>query len=101
MNKSQLINGIHLKTGISSRQAAEVIDALTEITAETLFKGEPVAITGFGVFEAKSRSSRIGRNPHTGEAIEIPAKVLPSFKPAQALKDKVSGKKSHRKPPAK
>lgn len=91
MYKSTLITLVANKTGTPRNNVEAVIDAFTDITAEALTNGESVVLAGFGIFEPKSRSPRIGRNPHTGEAVEIPARVLPNFKPAQGLKERVSG----------
>ena len=91
MYKNTLISSVSAKTGIARTNVEAVIDAFTEVTAEAMSSGESVILSGFGIFEPKSRSPRIGRNPHTGEAVEIPARVMPSFKPAQALKDRISG----------
>lgn len=107
MNKGKLIATIAAKTNVAYSTVEKVLDAFTDTTAELITCGESVIISGFGIFEPKSRSPRIGRNPHTGEAVEIPARVMPSFKPAQGLKDRVSAmvyqpaSKSPRKPPAK
>lgn len=98
MYKHVLIGLVSSKTGISRSNVESVIDAFTEITAEAMTNGESVILSGFGIFEPKSRSSRIGRNPHTGEAVEIPARVMPNFKPAQGLKDRVSGTVSNSAP---
>ena len=106
MYKGALITLVASKTGIARSNVEAVIDAFTDVTAEAMTNGESVVLAGFGIFEPKSRSPRIGRNPHTGEAVEIPARVLPSFKPAQGLKERVSGTvstatKSPRTSPAK
>lgn len=107
MHKSELINSVSTKTGISRSNVEAVIDVFAEVTAEAMTNGESVILSGFGIFEPKSRSPRIGRNPHTGEAVEIPARVIPSFKPAKGLKERVSGavfnsaSKSRRSPNAK
>ena len=107
MYKYQLVAQIAAKTDIPNSTVEKVLDAFTETTAELMTRGESVVISGFGVFEPKSRSPRIGRNPHTGAPVEIPARVMPSFKPAQGLKDKVSAmvyqpaSKSPRNSPAK
>ena len=90
MNKYSLCSTLSRKTGVPYSVVEKVIDAFTNTTAEMITQGEPVSIHGFGVFELKSRGSRIGRNPHTGEAVCIPARVIPSFKPAQGLKERVS-----------
>ena len=76
MNKTELIAAV-----------AAVVDAITE----SLVQGEKVQLVGFGSFEVKSRSARMGRNPHTKEQIEIPASKVPVFKAGKALKDTVSG----------
>ena len=82
MCKGQLVAFIASKTNIRYSDVEKVIDAFTN--------GESVVISGFGVFEPKSRCPRIGRNPHTGEPVTIPARIMPNFKPAQGLKDRVS-----------
>lgn len=107
MYKGQLCANLSAKTGVPYSTVEKVLDAFTDTTAELMTRGESVVISGFGIFEPKSRSPRIGRNPHTREAVEIPARVMPSFKPAQGLKDRVSAvvcqsaSKSPRVPPAK
>ena len=90
MYKYQLVTNIAAKTNLPVATVEKVIDTFTDMTADLMTQGESVVISGFGVFEPKSRSARIGRNPHTREAVEIPARVMPSFKPAQGLKDRVS-----------
>lgn len=107
MNTSRLIREIANQTGLVQRDVRAVMDAFTEITANAMSNGECVILYGFGTFEPKNRSPRIGRNPHTGEAVEIPARILPSFRPAQVLTEKVScvahnsDTKSPRQSPAK
>ncbi len=90
MYKGQLYANISTKTGVPYATVEKVLDAFTDTTAELMTRGESVVLSGFGIFEPKSRSPRIGRNPHTGAPVEIPARVMPSFKPAQGLKDRVS-----------
>ena len=107
MCRDQLIRLIASRTGEKTATVKAILDAFQDVTAESLTRGEQVSLHGFGVFEIKSRSPRIGRNPHTGAPVEIPARVMPSFKPAQGLKDKVSAmvyqpaSKSPRNSPAK
>lgn len=107
MYKNVLCAKLAAKTRIPYSAIETVIDAFTDFVGELMTNGESVALPGFGIFEPKSRSPRIGRNPHTGEPVEIPARVMPSFKPAQDLKSRVSGivsnpaAKSPRTPPAK
>lgn len=107
MYKTSLIREIAVRTGLTQRNVEEVMNAFSDITAEALSKGESVILSGFGTFEPKNRSPRIGRNPHTGEAVEIPARIIPSFKPSQGLKERIScpvanhDTTSHRKSPTK
>lgn len=73
--------------GITKKEAEAVVNATLEAITNALSDGEKVQLTGFGTFEVKRRNARIGRNPHTGEAINIPAKNVPNFKPGKALKE--------------
>lgn len=87
MNKSDLIEAIAKNADISKAAAGRAIDALTETVTNTLQKGEQVALVGFGTFATSERAARQGRNPQTGETIEIAAATMPKFKPGKALKD--------------
>lgn len=91
MNKAELIAAVAAKTGITKKQAAEAVDAVTETITNTLKTGESVLLVGFGTFEAKKKDARTGRNPKTGEPIEIAARTVPGFKPGKDLKDAVAG----------
>ena len=97
MCKEELVRVISDRTGEKRTVVKAVLDAFQDAVAESLAKGEQVSLYGFGVFEIKSRSPRIGRNPHNGQAVEIPARVLPSFTPSDTLKSRISGKKSENK----
>ena len=90
MNKTELVEYIARKADISKASAARCLDAVLEAITESLEKGEPVTLAGFGTFSVGERMARMGRNPRTGEAIQIPPSVLPKFKPAKALKDAVN-----------
>jgi DNA-binding protein HU-beta len=91
MNKSDLVDSLADKTGITKADASRAIDALfsTEdgIIARALKKNDRVQITGFGTFEARKRKARTGRNPRTGETIKIAASKSPSFRSGKGLKD--------------
>lgn len=87
MNKAGLAAAIADKTNITKKQAEAVLNAFTETVLETLKNGEKVQLMGFGSFEVKERAARVGRKPSTGEAIEIPAKRIPTFKPGKGFKD--------------
>ena len=87
MNKTELVAAVAEKSGLSKKDAERVDSATFETITAQLTKGEKVQISGFGIFEVKSREARVGRNPRTKEAIEIPASKAPVFKPSKALKD--------------
>jgi len=89
MNKSDLIDALRDATGVTRADAERSVEAVINTIVEALKKGEQVSIAGLGIFEAKMRAGRTGRNPRTGEAIEIPAMRVPKFRAAKALKDAV------------
>lgn len=89
MNKEQLLDAMASKANITKKQAAEALDALLSGVTDTLKKGGSVALTGFGTFQVSKRKAREGRNPATGQKIQIPAMTVPKFKPGKGLKDAV------------
>ena len=90
MNKTELIAAVAAKSGLTKKDAERVVSATFETVTESLKKGEKVQVSGFGVFEAKTREARVGRNPRTKEEIKIPATRLPIFKASKTLKDTVA-----------
>lgn len=90
MNKTELIAAVSEKSGMTKKDAERVVNATFETIAAELAKNEKVQLSGFGIFEVKEREARVGRNPRTKEAIEIPASKAPVFKASKALKDIVS-----------
>ncbi|MBQ5867425.1 MAG: HU family DNA-binding protein [Oscillospiraceae bacterium] len=90
MNKTELVAVVAEKSGITKKDAERVVSATFETITAQLMKGEKVQISGFGIFEVKEREARVGRNPRTKEAIEIPASKAPAFKPSKALKDTIA-----------
>ena len=90
MNKTELVAAVAAKAGLTKKDAERVVNATVEAITESLVKGEKVQISGFGIFEAKSREARVGRNPRTKESIQIPATRLPVFKASKTLKDSVA-----------
>ena len=90
MNKTELAAAVAEKTGLSKKDAERVVAATLETITQTLQKGEKVQLSGFGIFEVKDREARVGRNPHTKEAIQIPATRLPTFKASKTLKDNIA-----------
>ncbi|QFI36599.1 HU family DNA-binding protein [Moritella marina ATCC 15381] len=87
MNKAQLIDSVAVKADISKAAAGRAIDAMIESVTETLEKEESVTLVGFGTFSVRDRAARTGRNPQTGEEIQIAASKLPVFKAGKLLKD--------------
>ena len=90
MNKTELIAAAAQSAGLTKKDTERVINAALDAITASLAAGDKVQISGFGSFEVKAREARIGRNPHTKEAIEIPATNVPVFKPSKALKDTVA-----------
>lgn len=89
MNKVELIGAVASKSEISKKDVEKVINAFTNVVADTLVDGDKVQLVGFGTFEVVERAERQGRNPATGEAITIAASKSPKFKAGKALKDAV------------
>lgn len=90
VNKTELIDAVAEGADISKAAATRAVDTVLGSITDTLAKGETVALVGFGTFSVKNRAARTGRNPRTGEAIDIPAAKVPSFKAGKALKDAVN-----------
>ena len=89
MVKADLVAKV-AETGITKKQAAQVVDCVLGAVKDALASGDKVSLIGFGTFSVKERAAREGRNPRTGEKIEIPKKNIPSFRPGKALKEAVS-----------
>ena len=92
MNKADLIAEVAVKAGLSKKDSEKAVTAALDTITATLEAGEKVQLVGFGVFDVKERGVRMGRNPKTKEAIEIPASRVPQFKAGKALKDAVDKK---------
>ncbi len=90
MNKNELVAEVAAKTGLTKKDAEKAVLALVETVTEAVVKGDKVMLVGFGSFETKTREARIGRNPKTKEAINVPATRVPVFKAGKALKDAVA-----------
>jgi DNA-binding protein HU-beta len=90
VNKSELIDAIAAQADLPKAAAGRALDAMIDSVSEELTKGEQVVLVGFGTFSVKERAARTGRNPRTGEPIQIAAATIPSFKPGKALKDAVN-----------
>ncbi|TFE00416.1 HU family DNA-binding protein [Jeotgalibacillus sp. R-1-5s-1] len=89
VNKTELINAVAESAELSKKDATKAVDAVFDTVQDALAKGDKVQLIGFGNFEVRERAARKGRNPQTGEEIEISASKVPAFKPGKALKDAV------------
>ncbi len=89
MNKTELINSVAEAAGLSKKDATKSVETVFETIQDALSKGEKVQLIGFGNFEVRERAARKGRNPQSGEEIEIAASKVPAFKAGKALKDAV------------
>ncbi len=90
MNKTELIDAVAEGADISKAAATRAVDTMLDSITAALAKGDSVTLVGFGTFTVKERAARTGRNPRTGEAIEIKAAKVPGFKAGKALKDAVN-----------
>ena len=90
MTKSELIDAIAEKAGLSKADASKALSATLESVTDALKAGEKVALIGFGTFSVSLRAARTGKNPQTGEALAIPASNAAKFKAGQKLKDAVN-----------
>ena len=90
MNKTELIEEVSSKAGLTKKDAAYAIDTLVDVITTAIKKGDKVALVGFGTFQAVQRKARTGLNPQTGKTIQIPARKVPKFKPGKVLKEAVN-----------
>lgn len=90
MNKGELIEAVAAAADLSKADATKAVEAFVDSVTRALKKGEQVSIVGFGSFSVKERAARLGRNPKTGETINIKASRVPGFKAGKALKDAVN-----------
>ncbi|MCQ2499873.1 MAG: HU family DNA-binding protein [Lachnospiraceae bacterium] len=90
MNKTELVAAIAQKTGLKKSDSEAALKAFIDTVTEELKKGEKVQLVGFGTFEISERAAREGRNPQTGESMQISASKNPKFKAGKALKDQLN-----------
>ena len=90
MNKAELVSKVAEKAGMSKKDAEKAVVAVFDAIQDALKTGDKVQLVGFGTFETRERGARTGRNPRSGETIQIPASKVPAFKAGKALKDAVS-----------
>lgn len=90
MTKADIIEAIYQKVGYSKKDAADLVELIFNTIKETLARGEKIKISGFGNFVVRDKKARTGRNPQTGEAIQISARRVLTFKPSQVLRSEVN-----------
>lgn len=89
MNKTELVNAVAAQSELTKQDATKAVDALLKTISDTLSKEEKIQLIGFGTFEVRERAARTGRNPQTGEEMQIAASKVPAFKPGKELKEAV------------
>ncbi len=89
MNKAELAEQVSNKTGLTKRASREAIAVIISVITDCLWRQEKVTLVGFGSFKVMQREARRGRNPRTGQTIEIPAKKVPKFRPGKGLREAV------------
>lgn len=92
MNKGELISKVAKQTKVSKQRAKDIITETLNVIRGEVKRGEKVGLVGFGTFEKVNRKAKMGRNPHTGEAVKIPARRIPRFRPGLTFKKQVNGK---------
>ncbi len=92
MNKTDLVTAMARETNLTKKDVEAVLKSFINVVSDELSKGGKIQLVGFGTFEVSERAAREGRNPQTGEAMEIKASRAPKFKAGKALKDAVNGK---------
>ena len=92
LTKAELIDSVYEKVGFSKKEAADLVEIVFENMKEELCKGDSIKISGFGKFRVRAKKSRMGRNPQTGQAMEISARNVLTFTPSRILRDGINGK---------
>ena len=98
MTKADLIEEVARKTELSRKDSEVIVDTIFEGIVKSLRGGDKIEIRGFGSFRTRHRNSRVGRNPKTGERVDVPAKDIPYFKPSKELKDLVNNTQESAQP---
>jgi len=91
MTKADLVEEVAKVTELTRKDSEVIVDTLFESVIKALRVGDKLEVRGFGSFRVRQRNSRVGRNPKTGEKVEVPAKRVPYFKPSKELKDLING----------
>jgi DNA-binding protein HU-beta len=90
MNKGELVDAIATKANVTKKEADAVLSAIIDTILDTVSTGDKVSLVGFGTFEVRDRQAREGRNPQTGDAIQIPATRVPAFSAGKLFKERVA-----------
>jgi integration host factor subunit alpha len=96
LTKADIVERIYKEAGFSKKEAADMVELIFKIIKDTLARGEKVKISGFGNFSIRDKANRVGRNPQTGESMEISARRVLTFKPSQILKEDITERYAHR-----
>jgi integration host factor subunit alpha len=91
MTKADIIEGVYEKVGFSKKESAEIVELVFDMVKETLERGDKIKVSGFGNFLVRHKKTRMGRNPQSGQPIEIPARRVLTFRPSQVLKSALNG----------
>ena len=90
MTKAEIVEQIYEQVGFSKKESAELVEKVFQTIKETLAQGEKVKISGFGNFVVRPKNARKGRNPRTGETVDVPAKRVPYFKPGKDMRRRLN-----------
>ncbi len=90
LTKAELVEEVAKATQVTKKQAEEIVNTVFQTIVESLRSGKKIELRGFGSFRIRSRGARIGRNPKTGERVEVPPKRIPYFKPGKELKEQLN-----------
>ncbi|MEX1100147.1 MAG: integration host factor subunit alpha [Bacteriovoracaceae bacterium] len=96
VTKADIVERVYKEAGFSKKEAADLVDLVFKVIKDTLARGEKVKISGFGNFSIRDKATRVGRNPQTGEAMNISARRVLTFKPSQILKEDITDRYQHR-----
>ena len=96
MTKADIVEQVYKDGKFTKKEATELVDHVFQVIKDTLARGEKVKILGFGNFSIRDKATRVGRNPQTGDAMEISARRVLTFKPSQVLKEDITNRYAHR-----
>ena len=91
MTRAHLTEAVYHEVGLSRSESAELVESVLDEISETLIQGDAVKISSFGSFSVRDKAARVGRNPKTGETVQLEGKYVPHFKPGKELRERVNG----------